>query len=161
MATTRKAKSAATGARRSAGRSTAQRTGKAANKGAARRAKPERDSEGRFKTDHHARNAAVGAAVTVGAVAAGIAAAFKFGLLDRLLPAGEGHGAEDLLIEDADDNQPALRAGKSRGAGRAPAAFRPDMGAPMSKAEKDALRPAKGQRAADLAGADNGSVETV
>ena len=155
---TRSASARAGNARRSATQSAAQRTSKGRSGGSGDT--PERDSRGRFKTDHHVRNAAVGAAVTVGAVAAGIAAAFKFGLLDRLLPAGEGHSAEDLLIED-DADQAELRAGKSRGRGRAPADFRPDMDAPLSKADKEALRPAKGQPAAELAGADNGSVETV
>lgn len=101
-----------------------------------------RDSHGRFKTDHHVRNAAVGAAVTVGAVAAGIAAAFRLGLLDRLLPAGEGHGAEDLLIaDDADAEDADRRPGAEH---RAPVAFRPDMDAPMTAAEREALRPATG-----------------
>lgn len=116
--------------------------------------KPQRDSEGRFKTDHHVRNAAVGGAVVVGAVAAGVAAAFKFGLLDRLLPAGEGHTAEDLLLDkdDVRGNDAKAPTGRKRAAPD----FRPDMDAPMSKADREALRPAKGQRAAELAASDNG-----
>ena len=126
MATTRKT---ANSARKTGGTARAN-TGSAKRSSAGKAAK--RDGEGRFKADHHVRNAAVGGAVLVGAVAAGVAAAFKFGLLDRILPAGEGHGAEDLLLDDHPDADH-----------RAPAAFRPDMDAPMSKAEREALRPAK------------------
>ena len=97
MATTRKT---ANSARKTGGTARA-------NAGSAKRSSPakapKRDSNGRFKADHHIRNAAVGGAVLVGAVAAGVAAAFKFGLLDRMLPAGEGHGAEDLLLDDHPD----------------------------------------------------------
>ena len=106
-----------------------------APRGAKARAKvAPRTSDGRFKADHHVRNAAFGATAALGAVAAGVAAAFKFGLLDRFLPSREGHDAEDLLIDAAP-------------ADRAPVAFRPDMTAPMSAAEKEALRPPKGTRA--------------
>ena len=93
-----------------------------------------RDSHGRFKTDHHARNAALGVTSAVVAVAAGVGAALRFGLLDRLFPADEGHDAPDL---DLDLPRPGADA-------RAPAAFRPDMDAPMTKAEREALRPATG-----------------
>ncbi len=158
MATTRKTRSTGS-ARRSATQSAAQRIRSAKAKGSttgrrsATGSTPDRDSHGRFKADHHVRNAAVGTAAAIGAVAAGVAAAFRFGLLDRFLPAREGHAAEDLLIEH-DGGRP--------GPGdRAAEAFRPDMDAPMTKAEKEALRLAKGQRAADLAGADTGAIETV
>lgn len=103
---------------------------------------PERASDGRFKPDHHVRNAAFGATAALGVVAAGVAAAFRFGLLDRFLPNREGHEAEDLLIDapeqrgnEADTYQPSRRA---------PKAFRPDMDAPMTAAEREALRPAEG-----------------
>lgn len=110
------------------------------------RAKPERDGEGRFKPDHHVRNAAFSATALVGAVAAGVAAAFKFGLLDRFLPKSEGHGAEDLRLDE--------RPGPDH---RAPVAFRPDMTAPMSAAEKEALRPAPGRRV----NTDAGTIEPL
>lgn len=158
MATTRKSSSnSARGGSRAASKRTTRKTGGTATRTRAG-SKPDRDSNGRFAADHHVRNAAVGGAVVVGAVAAGVAAAFKFGLLDRLLPASEGHGAEDLLL-DGDDVR-----GTDTGTGRRKRAapdFRPDMDAPMSKADKEALRPAKGQRAVELAGADNGSIEAA
>lgn len=146
MATTRKSTGGsdrATSARRSASQSVAQRTRGTGNGGGKRGGTnntPERDRNGRFKADHHVRNAAVGGAVVVGAVAAGVAAAFKFGLLDRLLPAGEGHTAEDLLLEgdDVHGNDARTPAGRKRAAPD----FRPDMDAPLSKADKEALRPA-------------------
>lgn len=102
---------------------------------------PRRDSHGRFKPDHSTRNAAIGAAAAIGAVAAGVAAAFRFGLLDRLLPAGEGHGADDLRIGADDSAESAPRPAPGQ---RAPQDFRPDMAAPMTAAEREALRPATG-----------------
>jgi hypothetical protein len=90
-----------------------------------------RDSHGRFKADHTARNAAIGVAAGLGAVAAGVAAAFRFGLLDSLLPAAGEHTAPDLALDAA----PA-------GTNRAPAAFRPDPTAPVPAGEREALRPA-------------------
>ena len=114
----------------------------AAPRGAKARAKAApRASNGRFKPDHHVRNAAFGATAALGAVAAGVAAAFKFGLLDRFLPSSEGHSAEDLLIDAA----PPLQSPGDR----APVAFRPDIDAPMTAAEKEALRPPKGIRVRD------------
>ena len=156
MATTRK--SPARPSARKASPRTATR--KAARPSTPDRDSHPRDSRGRFKADHHVRNVAVGTAAAIGAVAAGVAAAFRFGLLDRFLPASAndlgGHAAEDLLIDDGDAAD-----ASARPAGRAPAAFRPDMNAPMTAGERDALRPAKGQRAVELAGAGNGAVESV
>lgn len=91
-----------------------------------------RDSHGRFKADHRARTIAIGAATTVGALAAGLAAALRFGLLDRFFPAREGHQAPDL----------ALDAPRPDGSDRAPDAFRPDPTAEVPESERDALRPA-------------------
>lgn len=111
-------------------------TTKKAPRGAKARAKAApRDGDGRFKADHRVRNTAFAATAVVGAAAAGIAAAFKFGLLDRFLPNLDGHGAEDLLIDNDDDARPDPLH-------RAPTAFRPDMDAAMTAAERDALRPA-------------------
>ncbi|MDO7844507.1 hypothetical protein [Sphingomonas immobilis] len=90
-----------------------------------------RDSHGRFKADHSARNTAIGVAAGFGALAAGVAAAFRFGLLDRLLPAGGEHAAPDLALDAA----PA-------GTNRAPDAFRPDPTAPVPASEREGLRPA-------------------
>jgi hypothetical protein len=164
MATTRKsgATSARGGSRGGGSRSTGSTRTRASSGGNSRSSRgntdtPERDSRGRFKAEHHVRNAAVGGAVVVGAVAAGVAAAFKFGLLDRLLPAGEGHGAEDLLLDEDDVHGNDARTPTGRK--RSSPDFRPDIDAPMTKAEREALRPPKGQRAVELAGADNGSVE--
>ena len=98
---------------------------------------PARTSRGRFKPDHNARNAAVGVTALLGVAAAGLAAAFRFGFLDRFLPAKVGHAAPDLAL---DLPRPGADA-------RAPAAFRPDMAAPMTAAEKEALRPPAGQAA--------------
>lgn len=138
MATTRKTATRKPAARKSA-----------APRGAKTRATAaSRDSHGRFKPDHHVRNAAFGATALVGAVAAGVAAAFKFGLLDRFLPAQEGHSAEDLLI-DEDTRPDQLR--------RAPEAFRPNIDAPMTAAEREALRPPRG----DAVRADAGEIEQV
>lgn len=136
MATTRKSAARKTKTRNSA-TAARQATG-STGRGRSNRATPDRDSEGRFKPDHHVRNAAVGTAAVLGAAAAGIAAAFRFGLLDRFLPASEGHSAEDLLIDDDAETV-------SRPTGRAPKDFRPDIDAPMTKAEKEALRPATGK----------------
>lgn len=136
-----------TGGRKTATRTATRRTAAKAPAKAPRGAKARaqaapRKSDGRFKADHHVRNAAFGATAALGAVAAGVAAAFRFGLLDRFLPRGEGHDAGDLLIDGGDAAD-----ASERPAGRAPAAFRPDMDAPMSAAEKEALRPPKGTRA--------------
>ncbi len=68
-----------------------------------------------------------GAVVGVGAAIAGAFAWLR--LRDQ---ATDGHAAPDL---DA-DARPTAKA-------RAPKAFRPDMDAPMTKAEREALRPAK------------------
>lgn len=50
---------------------------------------------------------------------------------DQVAAGDEGHAAPDLAADTAPG-------------GRAPAAFRPDMDAPMSAAEREALRPATG-----------------
>ncbi|MGN6622117.1 MAG: hypothetical protein ACTHKR_13790 [Sphingomonas sp.] len=91
-----------------------------------------RDSHGRFKADHHKRNLAIGAATTVGAVAGLVGAALRFGLLDRLFPAHEGHAAPDLA-----EGQP-----RPDGSARAPYDFRPDPTAAVPSSEREALRPA-------------------
>ena len=102
---------------------------------------PARDSHGRFKPDHSTRNTAIGVAAAVGAVAAGVAAAFRFGLVDRLRAGAEGHAAEDLLIAAGEDAETAERPAADQ---RAPADFRPDIDAPMTAADREALRPATG-----------------
>ena len=69
-------------------------------------------------------------AVGLGAVAAGfVAAAISLGR--RRPDAQEGHAAPDLAADAAPT-------------ARAPVAFRPDMDAPMTAAEREALRPAPG-----------------
>lgn len=92
-----------------------------------------RDSHGRFKPDHHARNRAIGAAAAIGVGAAAVAAALKTGLLDRFFPAKEGHEAPDLALD-------AERAADDR----APDAFRPDPTAVPTGAKREALRPPPG-----------------
>lgn len=91
-----------------------------------------RDSHGRYKADHRARNIAIGATTAVGAVAGLVGAALRFGLLDRLFPHKEGHPAPDLAE------------GKPRpdGSARAPYDFRPDPTAEVPASEREALRPA-------------------
>lgn len=91
-----------------------------------------RDSHGRYKADHRARNIAIGAATTVGAVAGLVGAALRFGLLDRLFPHKEGHAAPDLA-----DDKP-----HPDGSARAPYDFRPDALAAVPESEREALRPA-------------------
>ena len=96
---------------------------------------PDRDSHGRFTADHHAtRTLAIGGALAA-LTALGVAAAayFRNEIAARLAP--EGHDASDLPAPD----QP-----RPDAAHRAPAAFRPDIDAPMSAAEREALRPATG-----------------
>lgn len=89
-----------------------------------------RDSNGRFTTDHRTRNLAIGAATAIGVVGAAVAGALRYGLLDRLFPASEGHEAPDLAL-DAD------RPGADD---RAPEAFRPDPTAIPTAAERESLR---------------------
>ncbi|MBN8808646.1 MAG: hypothetical protein J0I47_10510 [Sphingomonas sp.] len=93
-----------------------------------------RDSHGRFVTDHHARNRAIGAAAVVGLGAAAVGAALRYGLLDRFFPAAEGHEAPDLALD-----QPHPEPGD-----RVPPAFRPDPTATPTAAEREALRPPPG-----------------
>ena len=50
---------------------------------------------------------------------------------DQAAPSGDGHTAPDLAADAAPGE-------------RAPVAFRPDMDAPMTPAEREALRPATG-----------------
>jgi hypothetical protein len=55
----------------------------------------------------------------------------RYGLLDRFFPAGEGHAAPDLALD-----QPHPEPGE-----RVPDAFRPDPTAIPSAADREALRP--------------------
>ena len=107
----------------------------------------QRDSHGRFKADHRARTVAIGATAAIGAVAAGIAAAFHFGGLKA--PGNAEHPAPDL----APDAPPPGRDGR-----RAPEAFRPDPTAPVTAAEREGLRPATGP--APGFAADRGSMRS-
>lgn len=97
-------------------------------------AKQTRDSHGRFKPDHTARNRAIGGATVIGLAAAAVGAALRFGLLDRFFPAKEGHDAPDLALDRA-------RPGPGD---RAPDAFRPDPDAPVPADKREALRPPTG-----------------
>ncbi len=92
-----------------------------------------RDSHGRFKADHTQRNIAIGAATAIGAIATGLASALHFGLFDRFMREKDGHAAPDL--EGGSRPTPE---------DRAPEHFRPDPTAPVSAADRDALRPATG-----------------
>ena len=91
-----------------------------------------RDSHGRYKADHRARNIAIGTATTVGAIAGLVGAALRFGLLDRLFPAKEGHAAPDLAEDKPHPD----------GSARAPYDFRPDPTARVPADVREALRPA-------------------
>jgi len=98
---------------------------------------PKRGNNGRFKprakANTQGRTTAIGVAAGLGAVAAGIAAALRFGLFDRLRPAGNAeHPAPDLAPDTPHPGPDA----------RAPEAFRPDPTAPVTAAEREALRPA-------------------
>ena len=93
----------------------------------------QRDSHGRFKADHRTRSIAIGATAAIGAVAAGIAAAFHFGKL--AVPGNAEHPAPDLAPDAPTPG------GDGR---RAPEAFRPDPTAPVPAAEREGLRPATG-----------------
>lgn len=92
-----------------------------------------RDSHGRFKADHAARNRAFGAVAVIGLGAAAVGAAIRYGLLDRFFPTSEGHDAPDL----EGDTHP----GPDH---RAPEAFRPDPTAVPTAAERESLRPPPG-----------------
>jgi len=97
---------------------------------------PKRANNGRFKPRAKAANSgrttAIGVAAGLGALAAGVAAALRFGLLDRLRAVGTAeHPAPDLA-----PNQP--HPGPDA---RAPEAFRPDPTAPVTAAEREGLRP--------------------
>lgn len=86
------------------------------------------------KAQEARRTRAIVAASAVGAVIAGVGAAFGMGWLDRFLPTGNAeHDAPDLA---ADAPTP--------GSTRAPEAFRPDPTAPVPASERDGLRPATG-----------------
>jgi len=98
---------------------------------------PQRGQNGRFKPRAKAaksgRTTALGVAAGLGALAAGAAAALRFGLFDRLRPVGNAeHPAPDLA---ADRPHPSFET-------RAADAFRPDPTAPVTAAERDGLRPA-------------------
>ncbi len=64
-----------------------------------------RDSHGRFKADHRARNIAIGTATAIGAVASGVGAALHFGLFDRWL----GREDQDAETVAAQLSREALR----------------------------------------------------
>ncbi|QNE31889.1 hypothetical protein F1C10_08050 [Sphingomonas sp. NBWT7] len=92
-----------------------------------------RDSHGRFKADRSNRTLAIGTATAIGAIATGLASAIHFGLFDRFFAARDGHAAPDL----EGDRHPGPDS-------RAPDHFRPDPTAPVSAADREALRPATG-----------------
>ncbi|WBH15495.1 hypothetical protein [Sphingomonas radiodurans] len=85
------------------------------------------------KADHTQRNVAIGVATVVGAVATGLASALHFGLFDRFVGPNDGHAAPDL----EGDTHPGPD-------DRAVDHFRPDPTAPVSAADREALRPATG-----------------
>ncbi|TCP36654.1 hypothetical protein [Sphingomonas sp. BK235] len=87
-----------------------------------------------YKPDHQRRNRAIAAAGTIGAIAAGIGAALKFGWLDRYFPGGDAEHAAPDLAADA----------PTPGTDRAPEAFRPDPTAAVPASERESLRPATG-----------------
>lgn len=98
---------------------------------------PKRGNNGRFKprakANTQSRTTAIGVAAGLGAIAAGVAAALRFGLFDRLRPAATAeHPAPDLALDKPHPGP----------ADRAPEAFRPDPTAPVTAAEREAFRPA-------------------
>lgn len=80
------------------------------------------------------RQAGVSTLRTVALGAAGIAVGLFGVLLARRKAPGEGHAAPDLALDKP-------RAGPDD---RAPEAFRPDPTAPVTAADREALRPATG-----------------
>ncbi len=92
----------------------------------------------RFAPESSTRRTAAIAATAIGGVAAGVTAALKLGWLDRFFAApGDAAGAEHAAPDLAANAPPP-------GTNRAPEAFRPDPTAPVSEAEREALRPATG-----------------
>lgn len=87
------------------------------------------------KSDDHApRTRTLAAVGAVGALAAGIGAAFSLGWFDRLFRRdGAEHAAPDLAAS-----------APTPGTERAPDAFRPDPTAAVPDSEREALRPATG-----------------
>jgi hypothetical protein len=85
------------------------------------------------KADHSQRNTAIAVATTLGAVATGLASALHFGLFDRFFGPSDGHAVPDL----EGDKHPGPN-------DRAVEHFRPDPTAPVSAADREALRPATG-----------------
>lgn len=84
--------------------------------------------------DHRTRNRAIAGVTAIGAIAAGIGAAFRLGWLDQLFPnKGGEHAAPDLAA-----------GAPVPGTDRAPDAFRPDPTAPVPAADRESLRPAAG-----------------
>jgi hypothetical protein len=92
-----------------------------------------RDSHGRYKADQNQRAVVIGAATAIGAIATGVASAIHFGLFDRFFAPKDGHAVPDL----EGDTHPGPN-------DRAPEHFRPDPTAPVSAADREALRPATG-----------------
>lgn len=89
---------------------------------------PPRDSDGRFEAEHSTRNRA---GVAIGALLLGGVAAGAGYLIKRLRKPGDGHAVPDLA-------EGAPRPGADD---RAPVAFRPDMHATPTAAEREAMRP--------------------
>lgn len=85
------------------------------------------------KHEQKSRTAGVSTLRTVALAATGVAVGLFGVLLGRRKPS-EGHAAPDLALD-----KPRPEAGD-----RAPQAFRPDPTAPVSAADREALRPATG-----------------
>lgn len=90
-----------------------------------------RASSGRFASGSAAPS---GLAVALGAGVLAVGAALFGRWFSARRPGAAGHAAPDLAAD-----QPAPGTGD-----RAPPAFRPDIDAPMTPAEREALRPATG-----------------
>lgn len=92
----------------------------------------------RTASESSTRRTAAIAVTAIGGLAAGVAAALKLGWLDRFFVApGDSGGAEHAAPDLAPD-------APTPGTTRAPEAFRPDPTAPLSAADREALRPATG-----------------
>lgn len=92
----------------------------------------------RFAPETSTRRHAAIAAATVAGVAATVTAALKLGWLDRFFTAPGAVGGAEHAAPDLAPDAP------TPGSARAPEAFRPDPTAPVSDAEREALRPATG-----------------
>lgn len=101
-----------------------------------RQPKPAARKPNRAKTERTGSSAAIGIVAAAAAIAGGLVAAFRFGVFNRAIAGGSKTSAEHAAPELAADRP---HPGPED---RASPAFRPDPTAPVTAAEREALRPA-------------------